>query len=57
MVGRADAMDELRALLRARRPLYEGADFVVDTSALGLARSVNRVVKIAREAATRTGVP
>lgn len=52
MEGRADAMDELRALLRARRALYERADFVVDTSALGLARSVDRVVKIAREAAT-----
>jgi XRE family aerobic/anaerobic benzoate catabolism transcriptional regulator len=53
MTGRADAMDELRALLRARRPLYERADFVVDTSALGLSRAVDRVVKIAREAASR----
>ena len=52
MEGRADAMNELRALLRARRALYERADFVVDTSALGLVRSVDRVVKIAREAAT-----
>lgn len=51
MENRADAMNELRALLRARRALYEQADFVVDTSALGLARSVDRVVRIAREAA------
>lgn len=53
MGGRADAMNELRALLRARGPLYERADFVVDTSALGLSRAVDRVVKIAREAAAR----
>jgi XRE family aerobic/anaerobic benzoate catabolism transcriptional regulator len=56
MEGRADAMEELRALLRARRPLYEQADFMVDTSALGLARSVDRVVKIAREAAAAGAV-
>ena len=53
MEGRTGAMDELRALLRARRALYEQAEHVVDTSALGLQRSVDRVVKIAREAATR----
>ncbi|WP_437939423.1 shikimate kinase [Sorangium sp. So ce341] len=53
MANRADAMKELRALFQARRALYEQADFVVDTSALGLARSVDRVVKIAREAGRR----
>ncbi|KYF92482.1 transcriptional regulator [Sorangium cellulosum] len=53
MANRADAMKELRALFLARRALYEQADFVVDTSALGLARSVDRVVKIAREAGRR----
>jgi XRE family aerobic/anaerobic benzoate catabolism transcriptional regulator len=50
MANRSGAMNELRALLRARRALYERADHVVDTSALGLERSVDRVVKIAREA-------
>ncbi|WP_437289222.1 shikimate kinase [Sorangium sp. So ce406] len=53
MANRADAMKELRALFLARRALYEQADFVVDTSALGLDRSVDRVVKIAREAGRR----
>ncbi|MGK4007107.1 shikimate kinase [Sorangium sp. So ce1036] len=53
MANRTDAMKELRALFQARRALYEQADFVVDTSALGLARSVDRVVKIAREAGRR----
>ncbi|WP_437280131.1 helix-turn-helix transcriptional regulator [Sorangium sp. So ce375] len=53
MANRADAMKELRALFQARRALYEQADFAVDTSALGLARSVDRVVKIAREADRR----
>jgi XRE family aerobic/anaerobic benzoate catabolism transcriptional regulator len=51
MADRSSAMNELRALLRARRALYERAAHVVDTSALGLPRAVDRVVKIAREAA------
>ena len=50
MANRSGAMNELRALLRARRALYEKAEHVVDTSALGLPRAVDRVVKIAREA-------
>ncbi len=50
MAQRPEAMSELRALLRARRALYEQADYVVDTSSLGLERSVERVVKIARRA-------
>jgi XRE family aerobic/anaerobic benzoate catabolism transcriptional regulator len=49
MANRSGAMNELRALLRARRALYERADHVVDTSALGLDRAIDRVVKIARE--------
>jgi XRE family aerobic/anaerobic benzoate catabolism transcriptional regulator len=48
MANRSGAMNELRALLRARRALYEQADHVVDTSALGLDRAVDRVVRIAR---------
>ncbi len=55
MANRADAMQELKALLRARRALYERADHIVDTSALGLDRAVERVVRIAREAAPRAG--
>jgi XRE family transcriptional regulator, aerobic/anaerobic benzoate catabolism transcriptional regulator len=35
MKNRGDAMAELRALLRARAPLYAQADHVVDTSVLG----------------------
>lgn len=53
MADRSDAMNELRALLRARRALYERADHVVDTSALGLDRAVDRVVKLARAACGR----
>ncbi len=53
MANRSGAMNELRALLRARRPLYERADHVVDTSALGLLRSIERVVKITRAAIER----
>ncbi len=49
MAHRTGAMKELRSLLRARRALYEKADFAVDTSKLGLTRSVDRVVKIARD--------
>lgn len=46
--NRSNAMDELRTILRARRALYERAEHVVDTSALGLERSVDAVVRIAR---------
>lgn len=46
MAGRADAMDDLRRLLLARAPLYERADRVVDTSALGLERAVRAVVRV-----------
>ncbi len=48
MANRSSAMNELRALLRARRALYERAHHVVDTSALGLDKAIERVVKIAR---------
>jgi XRE family aerobic/anaerobic benzoate catabolism transcriptional regulator len=49
MANRSSAMAELRALLRARRPLYERAEHVVDTSKLGLERAIERVVKIASQ--------
>lgn len=48
MKDRDRAMDELGAILRARRALYERAPHTVDTSRLGLERSVERVVKIGR---------
>lgn len=50
MANRTDAMKELRAILRARRALYERADEALDTSTLGLERTVDRVVRIARRA-------
>ncbi len=58
MADREDAMAELRAILRARRALYERAEHVLDTSVLGLERSVDAVVRIAREAmATNASSP
>ncbi len=54
MADREDAMDELRTILRARRALYEQADFTIDTSALGLERSVDAVVRITRERMQQT---
>ena len=50
MANRSDAMDDLRKLLRARGPLYERAQHVVDTSALGLERAVKAVVRAAAAA-------
>lgn len=44
MKNRPDAMAELKALLRARTPLYAQADHVVDTSLLGLDGSVDALV-------------
>jgi XRE family aerobic/anaerobic benzoate catabolism transcriptional regulator len=48
MANHDDAMSDLRKLLRARAPLYERADHIVDTSALGLERAVRAVVQAAR---------
>ena len=39
------ARDELRALLKAREPLYAQADVAVDTSRLGVAGTVREIVK------------
>jgi XRE family aerobic/anaerobic benzoate catabolism transcriptional regulator len=50
MADRADAMVDLRKLLLARAPLYERAEHVVDTSALGLDRATRAVVRAARAA-------
>jgi XRE family aerobic/anaerobic benzoate catabolism transcriptional regulator len=43
MANRSRAMEELRALLAARDPLYARADLVVDTSALAVDRAVERI--------------
>jgi XRE family aerobic/anaerobic benzoate catabolism transcriptional regulator len=48
MANSKDAMKELRGILRTRRALYERAHHIIDTSALGLARSIERLFKIAR---------
>jgi XRE family aerobic/anaerobic benzoate catabolism transcriptional regulator len=53
MQDRTDAMNELRALLRARRALYEQAEHVVDTSRGGLARTIDRVERLTRRALAR----
>jgi XRE family transcriptional regulator, aerobic/anaerobic benzoate catabolism transcriptional regulator len=44
VTNRPDAMAELRALLRARSPLYAQADHVVDTSALGVEGALDALV-------------
>jgi len=49
MADRSDAMSELRSILRARRALYERAHHTVDTSGLGLERSIDAVVRTVRE--------
>jgi XRE family transcriptional regulator, aerobic/anaerobic benzoate catabolism transcriptional regulator len=50
MASRPDAMGELEAILRARRALYERSRHVIDTSALGIDGSVDRLVKIVDDA-------
>jgi XRE family transcriptional regulator, aerobic/anaerobic benzoate catabolism transcriptional regulator len=44
MQNRSDAMRDLEEILRVRGALYERAHAIVDTSALGVSRSVQRVV-------------
>jgi len=56
MQDRTDAMNELRALLRARRALYEQAEQVVDTSRSGLARTIDRVERLTRRALARASL-
>jgi XRE family aerobic/anaerobic benzoate catabolism transcriptional regulator len=48
MAKHQDALSDLRRILQAREPLYARADVTVDTSALGLARSVKAVLAAAR---------
>jgi XRE family aerobic/anaerobic benzoate catabolism transcriptional regulator len=46
MKNRPDAMAELKALLRARAPLYAQADHLVDTSLLGIGGSVDLLARV-----------
>jgi XRE family aerobic/anaerobic benzoate catabolism transcriptional regulator len=48
MRNRANAMAELKALLRARKPLYALCDHVVDTSAASFEDAVGRIVAAVR---------
>jgi XRE family aerobic/anaerobic benzoate catabolism transcriptional regulator len=48
MRDRPRAMNELRALLAARGPLYEQADAVVDTSRLSVEKVARHVLEVAR---------
>lgn len=43
MKGRANAMNELRALLKARAPLYAKADLTIDTSEVGVGGAVTKL--------------
>ncbi len=49
MQGRPAASRELAELLRARQKLYAQADATIDTSTLGLEKSVQRIVTVASE--------
>ena len=46
MKNRANAMSELKTLLRARKPLYAQASHVVDTSSLTLDQAVKRILSV-----------
>ena len=48
MRNRANAMSELKALLRSRRPLYALADHVVDTSSATFEEAATRIVAAVR---------
>jgi len=48
MKNRANAMSELQALLRARKPLYAQADHVVDTSMMTIEEATRRVIGAVR---------
>ena len=57
MRNRANAMSELKALLRSRRPLYALADHVVDTSSATFEEAATRIVAcvVSTTTATRRG--
>ncbi len=48
MRNRANAMSELQALLRARKPLYAQADHAIDTSTMTIDEATRRVISAVR---------
>lgn len=50
MKGRPEAMSELRALLKQRKPLYAQAEHTIDTSSITLLDAVKEVAHAARNA-------
>lgn len=46
MANNPNAMDQLQAILRRREPLYAMADHTIDTSSLGISKSVKKVVNL-----------
>jgi XRE family aerobic/anaerobic benzoate catabolism transcriptional regulator len=56
MANHRDALSDVRRILAAREPLYARADVTVDTSALGLRRSVQAVLKAAQGTAVTRSV-
>jgi len=56
MANHRDALSDVRRILAAREPLYARADVTVDTSALGLRRSVHAVLKAAQGTAVTRSV-
>lgn len=46
MANNPNAMDQLQAILRRREPLYAMADHTIDTSSLGISKSVKKVVDL-----------
>jgi XRE family transcriptional regulator, aerobic/anaerobic benzoate catabolism transcriptional regulator len=46
MANNPNAMDQLQAILRRREPLYAMADHTIDTSSLGLSKSVKKIVDL-----------
>jgi XRE family aerobic/anaerobic benzoate catabolism transcriptional regulator len=49
MKDRANAMTELRGLLKKRRGLYEKAEFAIDTSAMSIDDATERLVEIGKK--------
>ena len=49
MSGDPNAMEQLQALLRRREPLYAQADYTVNTSQLGLQRSVAELIRFYKD--------
>jgi XRE family transcriptional regulator, aerobic/anaerobic benzoate catabolism transcriptional regulator len=46
MANNPNAMDQLQAILRRREPLYAMADHTIDTSSLGISKSVKKIVDL-----------